>query len=87
MKTVLMVTVGNTADPILQALQQTSAEAGEVTVYLIYGRPFPDQKPSPLTWRTKPAKGGTPGHPRAPSRGSQARGSGGVPESSAGCPA
>lgn len=48
MKTVLVITVGGTADPILKAVEEASQEGEEVTVFLLYGRPFPDQKPSPF---------------------------------------
>jgi CRISPR-associated protein (TIGR02710 family) len=48
MKTVLVVTVGNTADPILKAVEETRQENGEALVFLLYGRPFSGQKPSPF---------------------------------------
>jgi len=48
MKKVLLVTVGNTADPILKAIDESHAEDGEVEVSLLYGRPFPGQSASPF---------------------------------------
>ena len=48
MKTALVITVGGTADPILKAVEEAQKEAGHVTVFLLYGRPFSGQKPSPF---------------------------------------
>ena len=48
MKTAVVITSGNTAEPILKAIEDAAQEGGEVMVYLIYGKPFPQQSPSPL---------------------------------------
>lgn len=48
MKTVLVITVGGTADPIMKAVEEVCRESREVTVFLLYGRPFPGQKASPF---------------------------------------
>lgn len=49
MKKALIITVGNTADPILKAIKEEYKESGDITVFLLYGRPFPGQKnPSPF---------------------------------------
>ena len=48
MKTALVITIGGTADPILKAVEEAQKEGGEVTVFLLYGRPFPGQIPSPF---------------------------------------
>lgn len=45
MKQAILITVGNTVDPILKALEETGKGA---TVFLLYGRPFPGQSPSPF---------------------------------------
>jgi len=47
--TAVVITVGQTADPIVAAIEEAHREgAREVTVFLLYGRPFPGQKPSPF---------------------------------------
>lgn len=48
MKKAMIVTVGNTADPILKAIEEAHGEGEEVIAFLIYGRPFPGQNPSPF---------------------------------------
>jgi len=48
MKKAMLITVGNTADPILKAIEEARAEGEEVTIFLLYGRPFPGQNPSPF---------------------------------------
>src|SRR5579884_2329618 len=45
MSTALLVTVGNTADPILKAIEEVLPQGRDVVVYLLYGRPFPEQEP------------------------------------------
>jgi CRISPR-associated protein (TIGR02710 family) len=47
-KTALVITIGGTADPILRAVEEAQKEGGAVTVFLLYGRPFPGQRPSPF---------------------------------------
>jgi CRISPR-associated protein (TIGR02710 family) len=47
-KVALVITVGNTAEPILKAIEETQGSTDEVTVFLLYGRPFPNQNPSPF---------------------------------------
>ncbi|MCS6815832.1 MAG: TIGR02710 family CRISPR-associated CARF protein [Blastocatellia bacterium] len=44
--TVVILTVGGTADPIVKAVEEVKDEAA--VVLLLYGRPFPGQKPSPF---------------------------------------
>lgn len=44
----LVATVGGTPDPILKAIEETCAENGEVTVFLVYGRAFDGQAPCPF---------------------------------------
>lgn len=46
--TAVIITVGGTADPIVKAVEEVQAETAGVTVFLLYGRPFPGQKPSPF---------------------------------------
>ncbi len=46
-KIVLIATVGTTAEPIQKAIEE-SIEDGEVSVYLLYGRPFPNQEHNPF---------------------------------------
>lgn len=48
MEVVLLITVGNTTDPILKAVEEIRREANEPTIFLFYGRPFPNQEPSPF---------------------------------------
>ena len=48
MKTAVVITSGNTAQPILKAIEDAAQEGEEVMVYLIYGKPFPQQSPSTL---------------------------------------
>ena len=46
MSTVLILTAGTTADPLLKAIEEHRAE--DPTVFVIYGRPFPNQDPNPF---------------------------------------
>lgn len=48
MSTVLILTVGTTADPLLKAVEERRAEDPDLSVYLLYGRPFPGQDPNPF---------------------------------------
>lgn len=48
MTTALLVSVGTTADPILKAVEELRAEDQDVVAYILYGRPFPGQHPSPF---------------------------------------
>lgn len=48
MKTALIITVGTTAEPILKAIEEVRQESGALRVFLLYGRPLPEQKPSPF---------------------------------------
>ena len=48
MSTALIITVGTTADPILKTVEEARKDGEDVTVYLVYGRPFPGQNPSPF---------------------------------------
>ncbi len=45
MKKTLIITAGSTADPILKAIDEEYQSGQEVVVFLLYGRPFPGQKP------------------------------------------
>jgi len=48
----LVLTVGTTADPLKKAVEEAKMEAGKenasLTVWLLYGRPLPDQHPDPF---------------------------------------
>ncbi len=46
--TAVIITVGGTAGPIVKAVEEAHAETTDVTVFLLYGRSFPGQKPSPF---------------------------------------
>jgi len=48
MSTVLILTVGTTPDPLLKAVEEQLQQDTELRVYLLYGRPFPGQDPSPF---------------------------------------
>ncbi len=48
MSTVLVLTVGTTAEPLLKAVEERRAEDPDLSVYLLYGRPFPGQKSNPF---------------------------------------
>ncbi len=48
MATVLVLTVGTTPDPLLEAVEEQRRQDPRLAVYLLYGRPFPDQHPSPF---------------------------------------
>ncbi len=48
MPTALVLTVGTTADPLLGAVEQQHEQDPRLVVYLLYGRPFPGQDPSPF---------------------------------------
>ncbi len=49
MNTALVITIGNTADPILKAIQEIGTTEPGAAVYLVYGRPFSGQaKPTPF---------------------------------------
>jgi len=48
MGTVLILTVGTTADPLLKAVEEQRAEDPELSVFVVYGRPFPNQDPNPF---------------------------------------
>jgi len=47
MATALILSVGTTPDPLKKAVDEVAGE-GDVRIYLIYGRPFPDQHPDPF---------------------------------------
>lgn len=53
MSTALILTVGTTADPLLKAVQEQHAQDRDLRVYLLYGRPFPGQEPSPFDVATQ----------------------------------
>lgn len=43
----LIITVGTTAEPLVKAIEEATGE--NITfIYLLYGRPFPDQSPNPF---------------------------------------
>ncbi|MEJ5297973.1 MAG: TIGR02710 family CRISPR-associated CARF protein [Armatimonadota bacterium] len=48
MAAALVATVGNTPAPIVKAVEEVCSEENEVHVFLIYGRPFDGQDPSPF---------------------------------------
>ena len=48
MASALILTVGTTADPLLRAVEEQRAQDSDLRVYLLYGRPFPGQDPSPF---------------------------------------
>lgn len=48
MATVLLLTVGTTADPLVKAIEEQLHDHPDLVVYLLYGRPFPGQEPSPF---------------------------------------
>lgn len=48
MSTVLILTVGTTAEPLLKAVDEQRAEDRQLSVFIIYGRPFPNQRPNPF---------------------------------------
>jgi len=48
MRVALLITLGTTADPILKVVEEVHREAEELTVFLVFGRPFPGQTPSPF---------------------------------------
>lgn len=48
MGTILILTVGTTADPLVKAVEEHRKRTNDLRVYLLYGRPLPDQEPSPL---------------------------------------
>lgn len=56
MSTVLVLTVGTTAEPLLKAVEDCRAEAPDLSVYLLYGRPFPGQKSNPFDVATQVRK-------------------------------
>lgn len=53
MSTVLVLSVGTTADPLVKTVEEQSAQASDLCVYLLYGRPFPGQNPSPFDIATQ----------------------------------
>ncbi|MFN3286690.1 MAG: TIGR02710 family CRISPR-associated CARF protein [bacterium] len=46
MATALLLTVGTTPDPLVKAIEEQ--QGSDVVVFLLYGRPFPGQDPSPF---------------------------------------
>lgn len=53
MSTVLILTVGTTADPLVKTVEKQLQEDPDLRVYLLYGRPFPGQDPSPFDVATR----------------------------------
>jgi len=47
MKTALILSVGTTSEPLKKAVDEV-AGCSDVRVFLLYGRPFPDQHPNPF---------------------------------------
>jgi CRISPR-associated protein (TIGR02710 family) len=48
-KTVLILTVGTTAEPLINAVDVAAKEEGDLEIVLLYGRPFAGQRPDPFT--------------------------------------
>jgi len=48
MTTFLVLTVGTTPDPLVKAVEDQRTEDPDLRVFLVYGRPFPGQDPSPF---------------------------------------
>jgi CRISPR-associated protein (TIGR02710 family) len=48
----LIISVGTTAEPLIKAVQDALSE-GELSLFLIYGRPFPGQAPDPFDVTTQ----------------------------------
>ncbi|MDQ7820094.1 MAG: TIGR02710 family CRISPR-associated CARF protein [Armatimonadota bacterium] len=48
MATALILTVGTTADPLVKAVEEHLRQDPDLVVFLLYGRPFPGQDPSPF---------------------------------------
>jgi CRISPR-associated protein (TIGR02710 family) len=46
-ETAILLTAGTTPEPLKKCLEEARGE-GELLVYILYGRPFPGQHPSPL---------------------------------------
>lgn len=48
MGTALLLTVGTTSDPLVKAVEEQLQQDSDLVVFLLYGRPFPGQDPSPF---------------------------------------
>ncbi|MDR7591349.1 MAG: hypothetical protein QN151_11395, partial [Armatimonadota bacterium] len=48
MATALLLTVGTTPDPLVKAVEEQVQQDSTLVVFLLYGRPFPGQDPSPF---------------------------------------